>query len=747
MSRENKPGTQYNNGMVSKNNGPGSKVAAIAILLMVLAANMAGGRLSAGHGAIAAPSGAAPEGFAHPAIKAKWEQDEQGAASGQRSWMWGPGPFYTNYEPFMGLPQGNHLVQYFDKGRLEVNDPAGDPKSPWFVTSGLLVREMVAGKAQVGDRQTLDLGPAEVPVLGNISQDPTYAHFSRPPHSERSSDATGSIVGCWFTPGGRKPVLDPDLTLARYEQATGHNWAKQFWSFANGALGGRWLQILGYPITEPCAVETNIAGKSQYVLMQLFERRVLTYNPANPAASQVEMGNVGRHYYNWRYANTKPASLNSKYNVKIAIGPAPRRTTQVQQTVELTNGTGRPLGNVVLRVVWRHWNGAFTLRSAAVDGVAAETRWLHGINLEVALPKAATANGKVTLNLAFELQPRPIGGRNGYDRANDILSLGDMLPTVVPWENGGWSYYPYSELGDLGYYDTSDYSVEIASAGREKLVVGGTGQIVSSSTDGTNWKFSAPRVRDVAYVVSPRFVNPLEDAGMRRQEGKVRMLGYFLPERKREGQRQLELTGPALSWFSNTIGAYPFDTYMVAEMGVPLERTDNYAQEYPMAYFIPSPWLSYGTSPGDWTWYIPVHEVGHQWFYSTVGNNQLTNPWLDEALTTYVTAEYVRINHPASYARAWDAMTRGANRSKPVSSGVFSGFANENEYSNTIYNSGALMLNRVRMAMGDAAFYVALRDYYSTYAFKRATPANLLQTLQKHSQADLKPIFAEYLGY
>jgi hypothetical protein len=39
----------------------------------------------------------------------------------------------------------------------------------------------------------------------------------------------------------------------------------------------------------------------QDVLMQCFERRCLTYTPANPLAWRVEMGNVGLHYYSWRY--------------------------------------------------------------------------------------------------------------------------------------------------------------------------------------------------------------------------------------------------------------------------------------------------------------------------------------------------------------------------------------------------------------------------------------------------------------
>ena len=38
------------------------------------------------------------------------------------------------------------------------------------------------------------------------------------------------------------------------------------------------------------------------MLVQVFERRVLSYNPANPQAFRVEMGNVGQHYFAWRYA-------------------------------------------------------------------------------------------------------------------------------------------------------------------------------------------------------------------------------------------------------------------------------------------------------------------------------------------------------------------------------------------------------------------------------------------------------------
>jgi hypothetical protein len=42
------------------------------------------------------------------------------------------------------------------------------------------------------------------------------------------------------------------------------------------------------------------------VLIQLFERRTLTYNPANAPAIRVEMGNVGLQYFHWRYTALQP---------------------------------------------------------------------------------------------------------------------------------------------------------------------------------------------------------------------------------------------------------------------------------------------------------------------------------------------------------------------------------------------------------------------------------------------------------
>jgi len=58
---------------------------------------------------------------------------------------------------------------------------------------------------------------------------------------------------------------------------------------------------MGLPISDAYWTRARVGPAEKDVLVQLFERRVLTYTPDNPAGYQVEMGNVGQHYFQWRY--------------------------------------------------------------------------------------------------------------------------------------------------------------------------------------------------------------------------------------------------------------------------------------------------------------------------------------------------------------------------------------------------------------------------------------------------------------
>jgi hypothetical protein len=104
---------------------------------------------------------------------------------------------------------------------------------------------------------------------------------------------------------GTNPSLGTMVEYGSYEPTLGHNIAAVFDTYLH-ALPTDWRMSVGLPLAEPYWVRSNLAGQATWVLVQAFERRILTYTPINRPEWQVEMGNVGRHYFTWRYGEEPP---------------------------------------------------------------------------------------------------------------------------------------------------------------------------------------------------------------------------------------------------------------------------------------------------------------------------------------------------------------------------------------------------------------------------------------------------------
>ena len=289
-----------------------------------------------GLAAVAAPAPApvhAPTfNFADSTFDQLWMRTDMGVAnhSVTRSWIWGPAPGAAGREAYAEAPDGSgqRLVQYWDKGRMEINNPQGDPSVQWFVTSGLLTVEMMTGRQQQGNTAYTERAPAAVPIAGdgNDSNAPTYASFlgvSNTPQGEhRQPNRNGQVLtdviqkdGKTFSDAGKSRY--PGLRATYFEPKTGHNVPEIFMNFLTqsgptfqaGAAGTHplfdpWVFTMGLPISDPYWATVLVGGQAQEVLIQAFERRVLTYQPSAAPAWRVQMGNIGQHYYNWRYGGS-----------------------------------------------------------------------------------------------------------------------------------------------------------------------------------------------------------------------------------------------------------------------------------------------------------------------------------------------------------------------------------------------------------------------------------------------------------
>jgi hypothetical protein len=263
---------------------------------------------------------------ANDSFERTWARTDRPVAEGMvnRTWMWGPDAFTGELlEPYFSSLGGQRAVQYFDKARMEINHPNTDPDAPWYVTNGLLVVELMTGMMQVGEAEFEDLGPAWVNVAGDPDDPggPTYATFGTvmdgPP-------LLLDIAVTWRIDRDGNVSDDPALasygvTASHWDELTKHTVASPFWAFMNSyglvyedgvykedALFPNPYYATGRPVSEAYWADVLVGGEEKLVLVQCFERRCLTYTPSNEPGWQVEAGNVGRHYYQWRYEQPNP---------------------------------------------------------------------------------------------------------------------------------------------------------------------------------------------------------------------------------------------------------------------------------------------------------------------------------------------------------------------------------------------------------------------------------------------------------
>ncbi len=256
-----------------------------------------------------------------PAMVALWERTDRPVANQEvdRSWLWGPQANHILEEPYTYEPleDNQRLVAYFDKSRMEINDPSGDADSVWYVTNGRLVWEMMTGRIQIGqdpDRFDFVL-PATINVAGDFYgwTTPTYQALGR--HMDSDRDRTGQTVIATIDQWGEIGAnLSPIETVQLVEYVTyeggdgqvGHNVPGVFWTFLTEEIDplvspANWVFVMGYPLTEAYWTKSTVGGVELDVMVQCFERRCLTYTPTNNDPFKVEMGNVGLHYHIWRH--------------------------------------------------------------------------------------------------------------------------------------------------------------------------------------------------------------------------------------------------------------------------------------------------------------------------------------------------------------------------------------------------------------------------------------------------------------
>jgi len=259
--------------------------------------------------------------FAHPYFEDRWHAGENVLPN-----FWGP--LATARDGMMEVwsdentpPRKTRLVQYFDKGRMELDQT--------MVTFGSLVGGMILGQMALGPITIEQCTPPKIAIAGDRdARNPTYASVAsqRTDRLARTAGRTGKYPVEFYDKAGQLKTSDPLLSLFQftgYDSGSGHNIPKVFADYRDQAnrfqpkifpgtpdrpallyISGK--DMIGSPMSEPFLESVYVNGTRLPVYIQIFTRRVLTFNAANPNPFKVEMGNVGQQYYDWWYGTDCP---------------------------------------------------------------------------------------------------------------------------------------------------------------------------------------------------------------------------------------------------------------------------------------------------------------------------------------------------------------------------------------------------------------------------------------------------------
>jgi dienelactone hydrolase len=436
----------------------------------------------------------------------------------------------------------------------------------------------------------------------------------------------------------------------------------------------------------------------------------------------------------------------SIYHLDLAISPDLLSVASLQE-VRYTNQEDVTLDEVYFHLYPNLLGGNLAVSELTVNGEPVTPEYLDRAwtVMRVPLPAPLAPGEQAVIGMEFLVDVPTEGGNNYgvFAAIDDVLALAHFYPQIAVYDDEGWNIQAPPPNADVTYADSAFYLVRVTAPAEQVMVTSGNEIDRQLAGDEQIVTIAAGPVRDF-YIASSDRYTVISDT-----VGETTVNSYGFPEFAEQNELVLEVATTALESLGARLGDYPFVEFDVAP-------TPNLALgvEYPGAVVVRSalydPEATLGQTPAlVFTEATVAHEVGHQWFYSVVGNDQIDEPWLDEALTQYVTFLYFLDaygleggdGYRDTFVGRWDRVDRA-----DIPIGLPAGEYDETEYGAIVYGRGPLFFEALSEEMGQETFEAFLRDYYRQNKWGISTGQTLKALAEAHCDCDLSPIFAEWVG-
>ena len=449
----------------------------------------------------------------------------------------------------------------------------------------------------------------------------------------------------------------------------------------------------------------------------------------------------GRQMMTWKHPGTVPVRELVLHLYPNAF--ASMNTTFNRESGGMLRKDRSPQGNSGQMILRRVTGADGEDLSAGLKFVQPDDGNAHDRTLAVlSLPRPVYPGEAVTLHVEFSVRMPQVYARMGVH--GEFVMAGQWFPKFAAYEPKGvrgreaegWNMHQYH--GNTEFYaDFGLYNVQIEVPA--DYTVAATGFPVRQPAvrgDRKTYRFYAEDVHDFAWAASPHFVYAEEPFSTEQIPG-VRIKLYLDPRHEHLKDRYFLAAKKALAAFSEWYGEYPYSTLSIV---VPPPGAGGAGgMEYPT---LVTAWSADDPDPGLELERVVVHEIGHQFWYGMVANNEFEEAWLDEGFTSYIEDKLMRAEYGARANRLLEA-TFITNPAALKQAGWM--YASHDHYAENVYLRAKLVLLDIERKIGEEKMAQVLKTYFRNWRFRHPSTADFQNTLEAVTRQDWDEYFRLYV--
>ena len=222
------------------------------------------------------------------------------------------------------------------------------------------------------------------------------------------------------------------------------------------------------------------------------------------------------------------------------------------------------------------------------------------------------------------------------------------------------------------------------------------------------------------------------------------------PRQVSRGRGLVERTASILEFYGTLIGEAPYPGFTLAltESDLPGGHSPAYFailnQPLPLA---PLVWRNDPVAFEDYPPYFLAHEIAHQWWGQGVGWKNYHEQWLSEGFAQYFAALYAARDRGDEVFRGMLRQMRRWAIEQSDQGPIYLGYrlghikGEGRVFRALVYNKGAMVLHMLRRVVGDEQFFEGLRQFYTTWKFRKAGTDDFRRIMEKTSGKDLAEFF------